>query len=153
MNVTEVAFMFEITPNARAQAPPPGTDAGCNDDVRISWSRQNSRRGGGCLQRFVRPSFSVSRTDSNPLDSINNTETTNPPTPNPRRLTPEIKKTKNSKPCPSPPLVSSGASRQTKYPASRHTSEANNNFQYGRLKFMPVQSGLTTELSHAGPMT
>jgi hypothetical protein len=28
-------------PNAQAQAPPPEPDAGCNEDVRVSWSRQN----------------------------------------------------------------------------------------------------------------
>jgi len=31
----------QMTPNAKAQAPPQEPDVGCNDDVQISWSRQN----------------------------------------------------------------------------------------------------------------
>jgi hypothetical protein len=31
----------QMTPNARAQAPPPETELGCNDDVQISWPGQN----------------------------------------------------------------------------------------------------------------
>jgi len=87
--------------NARAQAPPsavapqlwrdrPETDAGCKDDVQISWPGQNclsrhsfrataERRGGSplaihrsCLQRFVshpRPNALVSRTPRSALDT------------------------------------------------------------------------------------
>ena len=35
------SLISAFLPNARAQAPPPETDAGCKDDVQISWPRQN----------------------------------------------------------------------------------------------------------------
>jgi hypothetical protein len=35
------SYKRSMMSNARAQAPPPETDAGCKDDGQISWSRQN----------------------------------------------------------------------------------------------------------------
>jgi hypothetical protein len=41
MTVVREVFAERTNDDARAQTPPPETDAGYNDDVQLSWSGQN----------------------------------------------------------------------------------------------------------------